>query len=104
MTSGEQLKFDGMKLVDENADPDWKHAADRAVEDLALTRRMFTSDDVRALLATIETHELRALGPVMLRAARKGLIAKAGFDYSTSPSRHKAPVQVWRSLLHEAVS
>jgi hypothetical protein len=92
--------------VDEHADEDWKsqmyHCAVRVAQQLPF----FTTDEVYLMAArigiTAETHEHRALGPVMLALARQDLIRKALMPprLSIRQSRHAAPLQVWESLIH----
>lgn len=89
--------------VNEHADPDWKEAAYDAVVATAYARARFTADDIYDRLdGSVSTHEPRALGPVMLRAVRSGLIAKA--NVASIPSRrrslHASPRTVWDSLIH----
>lgn len=97
-------RADALQRVDEHADPDWRDLAYRCV--LAVARRLdhFTTDEVIDELAQypdITTHEPRALGPVMMRAARENVIAATDrFVKSNAVSRHRAPKQVWRSLVY----
>ena len=101
-------KEEAMTRVDEHADSTWKECADAAIWILAHSQMYVSSDEVSAYVAKrwpdVHTHEPRALGPVMLRAARARLIEKHGFDYHPSASRHHAPAQVWKSLVFEDMS
>lgn len=98
-------RADALQRVDEHADPDWRELAYRCV--LAVARRLehFTTDEVIDELTqhpAITTHEPRALGPVMMRAARANVIvATDRFTKSNAVSRHRAPKQVWRSLVYK---
>jgi len=98
-------RTDALQRVDEHADPDWRDVADRCVRAVALRCETFTTDEVIDELAkhpAITTHEPRALGPVMMRAARNNVIvATDRFIKSTAVSRHRAPKQVWRSLVYK---
>lgn len=107
-----QYDFDAMRAklardaavahVDEHADDAWKIAARAAVQAVSLRRAEFTTDDVLEVLRTqpVATHEGRALGPVMLHAARMGWVENTRrFQKSNAVSRHNAPKTVWRSLL-----
>lgn len=93
----------GMSAADEAANAEWKAHADLAVLKAAQALQLLTRDDVEALMPEgVSTHEPRAWGPVMLRASRDGLIEKAldvPWRNCTRPSRHHAPMQVWRSLI-----
>lgn len=101
--AGKAAKEEGMERVDAAADDDWKDAAERAVKDAARSLPEITSDDVMARIAPdVRTHELRALGPVMSRAAKAGWIRKADKAprLCARPSRHRAPLTVWTSLIY----
>lgn len=91
-------KEEGMARVDRNADEVWKFYAYSAVEQCAEHMDTFTSDDVTDHIPDyVVTHENRALGPVMLKAARDGLIVKTGtVRNSTRRSLHSSPRTVWR--------
>jgi hypothetical protein len=100
----ERAKQAALVRVEEHAAPGWKEYALETVKRIATGEAEFCTDRVLDELktATVWTHELRALGPVMLRAARAGYIAPtARFVNSQSVSRHKAPKRVWKSLLYE---
>jgi hypothetical protein len=100
-----EAKADAMELVEIHADEQWKEDMDRCAIDVASGRPYFTSDDVAKL--AIErgqwdnTHEKRALGPVMMRAAKLGICRKANVPpvNSARKSRHAAPLSVWESLI-----
>lgn len=95
-------RADGMARADEAADEDWKAAAEVAVITAAKALPLLTSDDVmRCIDPTVSTHELRAMGPVMMRAAKAGWIEKANLPgrLSQRPSLHASPRTVWKSLL-----
>jgi len=87
--------------AEQNAAADWQAAARHAVERCAHFKPEFTSDDVWDVLSTRPefTHDNRALGAIMRRAASDGLIAKTD---RTQPSRrtecHGRDVRIWRAL------
>jgi hypothetical protein len=98
-------KADGMGRADDHADVDWKTAADDALVEAARTRREITTDDVMRLIdPRAETHDLRALGPVMRRGAQLGLIEPANTigRPCARGARHASRLMVWRSLIYEA--
>lgn len=102
MNNGTDGKDDGMQRVDGAADPAWKRAADVAVLGAALALPKLTSDDVHQRISpNVSTRDLRALGPVMVRAAKEGWIEKAYVPgrETTRPSSHRRPLQVWLSLV-----
>ena len=90
----------GMSRAEEHADEHWKLAAQSAVMAAAQTLEKLTTDDVVPLIDPgASTHEMRALGPVMMQAKRDGWIEKAYELPRPSARRHMAPLTVWRSLL-----
>lgn len=96
-------KEEAMRRVDEHADDDWKAAAAMAALEAAQSLPELTSDDViERIPDSFRTHELRALGPVMMRAAKWGWIVKAdrAGRNSRRSSLHASPRTVWRSLLY----
>jgi hypothetical protein len=94
--------------ADANANPDWRAAVAAVIVALAAERETFTTDDVWRFLdadhAEAITHEPRALGALMLAAARDGVIATLD-DWRPSDRivNHGRPVRVWRSLIIESV-
>ena len=102
--AGDDAKDEGMGRADRNADAKWKAAADRAVYAIAHVQEFLTSEDVRVHVAKfypgVDTHEQRALGWVMRRAADRGLIQKHAYKPYESPSRHSGTATVWRSLVY----
>lgn len=97
---GAKLADDGIRRADEHADRDWKQEAYEAVADLALFCDHFTTDDVHERLAGATTHEPRAMGAIMRRAARDGLIeATDRYVASDRAVAHRNPKRVWRSLV-----
>lgn len=102
MTNGYALKQEGMARVDDHAAEEWKREAIMAVYRTAIALPELTSDDVmRCINPDVRTHELRAMGPVMMRAAKFHWIVKADQPARNSerPSLHASPRTVWRSLL-----
>jgi hypothetical protein len=91
---------EALEQVEANADPSWKDAAFEAVVSASRDLHRFTADDVFDRIPHgVATHEPRALGPVMLRAVRAGMIFKA--NVASIPSRrrslHASPRTVWES-------
>lgn len=81
--------------VDENADEGWKRAADQVVWEWSQTYRDFTTDDVIESLDSlgVTTHDNRALGPVIRRMVRKGIIHEVGM--TRSRRRHGARIPIY---------
>lgn len=82
------------------ADNNWAEVAYALVRQVAETQLEFTPDDVwKAGLK--KPSEARALGGVMRRAHREGLIEKTGrVQPTTQPESHRTDVTVWRSLIY----
>ena len=68
----------GMKQADDNAKEEWKHWFDGCVLAAAKKKPEITSDDVLAEIEALphapETHNLAAIGPAMIRAAKMGIL------------------------------
>ena len=102
-TPAERAKREGMANADFGADPEWKLAAYTAVVATARIKRLLTSDDVvERIPKDVDTPEWRALGPVMLAAAKAGVITKANMPGINSTRRklHAGPRTVWESLIY----
>lgn len=88
----------------EEVHPDWGDLAYEALRLYAAGKRAsgvtFTSEDVRSSIAAAgvpEPPHLRAWGSVFKRAARAGLIVKAGIVESRAAHCHCAHVAAWRA-------
>jgi hypothetical protein len=99
----ELARTNALQRVDDHADPDWRNVAYQCVVAVARRCAAFTTDEVLDELAkhpAISTHEGRALGPVMMRAQRAGVIVITDrFVKSEAVSRHCASKRVWSSLI-----
>jgi hypothetical protein len=84
----ERARDTGMGAA-ERADPEWAEAALDWFEQLP-PGAIVSGDDLRAARGTSN-----ASGPVFLRAAKLGLIAKYDVVTSTSPTRHGALTRRW---------
>lgn len=95
---------EAMAKVDAAADDYWKEAAMESIRSLCDEidfAGVFTTDDVWDKLEKdwpeAKTHEPKALGPVMARAAKLGYIRKT--DQTLDSKReecHARPVRVWK--------
>lgn len=93
----------GMEQVEENAQERWKRIALGAAHHVALHKDFFTVDDVQEVLQTkdVETHDGRAMGPVMLEARRRGWIESTRTTVQTTQKHcHASPTTLWRSRLN----
>ncbi|MBK3601004.1 hypothetical protein JHN50_04325 [Streptomyces sp. MBT98] len=82
--------------ADANAHDQWKRYALDFVAEVSTVLDDFTTDDLWDL-GLIKPNEPRALGPVMRRAAKRGLIATTG-EFRKSRYRNCAPLPVWASV------
>lgn len=103
-TKAARARDEAIERVDEHADQDWKVEARQAVLHAAAHRAEFTTDYVWWLLDQREVlppHEPRALGAIMRKAAREGLIQRSDrVVESVRPANHRRPIAVWRSLIY----
>jgi hypothetical protein len=101
-----KAKAEGMERVDNHADDEWKRVMAEMVIKTAREMHRFTTDDVvdrfNELPDPPTTHDKRAMGPVMMRAAKSGVCCKAPVApiMSRRASLHASPRQVWDSLLY----
>lgn len=77
----------------------WNALAYEVIKRLALTERAFSTDDVWAVLEPLpRPTEPRALGPVLHRARKDGLVVKS--DVTVNSERavcHARPANIWLS-------
>lgn len=89
--------------VGENAEPDWKLEALKAVYHICSTRLSFTTDRVWAILDGRHVdapHEPKALGAVMRIAAhRRWCRATNRYEKSVRVECHRRPLCVWDVLV-----
>lgn len=102
---GRLFRDEALARVERNAEPDWNDTVDYVIGTIADGGQgyRFTTDRVWALMKrdwpNVSTHERRAMGAAMTRAAKRGLIVKTD-DYqpSTRSVCHARPIPVWRVL------
>lgn len=94
--------IEGATRADDHAAPEWRDEAYAAVIRTARTLAEFTSDEVWTVGDLPQTRENRALGPVILRAQRAGVIEDTGRIRRTKQVKsHGSPARVWRSLIFD---
>lgn len=103
MSNYEQTQL-AIDTVEDNAHEQWLDVAYAVLYELALTRDYFTSEDVtdfmRARYPDVTTHEPRAMGAVMRRGKRDGIVASTDRSvWSRSPNSNAYLSRVWRSEL-----
>ena len=85
--------------VEAHADEDWRVAALEAVRLAALHLPKFTTNQVWPMIAK-DTHDGRAMGAIMQRAAKQGYIVATNIWLpSDSVTNHARPQRVWHSQI-----
>ena len=82
--------------------PAWSVVAYDVLREIAGTHRTLSSEDLWKALD--ERHvprpvEGRAIGPVLMRAVREGLLEGAGYARGTDPKHHRDILRTYRSLV-----
>jgi hypothetical protein len=93
---------EALASVERNASEQWNEHALDAVRRAAEIHEYLTADEVVPLI-TEPVHDKRALGAVLLRAAREGIIERVpdAFRTSSRPETHARPLALWRSRVVE---
>lgn len=95
-TETEGAIMDGMI----GANAKWRDMAIDCLEQIALSRQEFTTNDVRAMVShsPLRTHDNRAMGGVIKHGVSMKWIIATG---KTMVSRvgHGGPLQIWKSLI-----
>jgi hypothetical protein len=98
--TGADLRDAGIATAEEHAEavePGWKDKAWAALQSFILHHQEpFMAEDVRAAADVPPPPDPRAWGGVFQRAARAGLIIKAGFGESRNRQAHCRPTALWR--------
>lgn len=84
------------------ANEEWKAEVYELIKWLCTQTPEFTSQDVldhAAYKVTADTHDYRAIGPLMSKARKEGYIVFTG-HYIQAEKRHDAPIRVWRSTVY----
>jgi len=102
-----QARDEAIDRVERNADPDWAEAAYLACRLVAEDQQFFTTDNVwqkiSILFPQFKTHEPRAMGAVMRKAAKDGAIVPTDeYVRSDRPECHRRPMMRWESLIFES--
>jgi hypothetical protein len=109
LQAGIQKRDDAMTRGARKADPVWVEAARQAIRQTARDLPEFIVDHVFERMdwshaygsVGIKTTDQRAVGSLILEAARKRIIARTEkYLPSFNPSHHACPRRVWRSLIH----
>lgn len=102
--------LEGFKRAEENADSEWFCFALMCLCRVAKEKRSVTADDVADYMqkvsmempyASPQTHEKRAMGPVMVRGAKFGWITKTdAYDTCRRSNQHNCPKRIWISNVY----
>lgn len=98
MTTGEELRDEGMARVLANEGPgQWRAAVDRIITSLIRHGEPFTSDDIHARLDELGlvAHHPNALPSIIGGVAKAGRIQRAGLVKTTRQSGHARMVTQW---------
>lgn len=87
----------GMARAERNADGWWLLAVENAIDQMASSGRVFTSDAIWELVGEppATTHP-NSIGSVFNRLAREGRIVQVGYGKSSRPRSHKNLLRQWR--------
>lgn len=108
-TAARAARDDGIRRAVQHADavtPRWADLAYDFLQRHLLTVPTLTSEQARQAAQGIvpEPPSLRAWGGPFSRAARAGLIERAGYDTARDPKVHCNVVTVWRSRVYRGAS
>ena len=97
MRSGEERRDAGAALVlDLEAVQRWKGWAIECIEILAESDRVFSAEDVRAVVGSPPDGHENVMGAVFLAMSRRGVIEGTGYIIASRPSLHSHPITMWR--------
>lgn len=99
--AGRAQRDEAISRVEVTSAP-WRAVAYDALEKVARTTPAFTSEEVWKQLdhwGIPRPEEGRAMGPVMIRGRKEGLIEPMGFTQSTNPKHHADPTRLYRSMV-----
>lgn len=93
----QEARDEALAAVAEHSDPDWRDEAYEFLTRFLEAHQFMHVDDLWAA-GLPEPTEMRALGPLMQRAARNGLMVRTG-QSRPSVRSHLSEKPVWRSLI-----
>jgi len=92
---GRELAEAGADLAEAAASPEWKAAANAALDRLIASGSEFTTDDIWAEVGACTGSDPRALGSLIRARSKQKRIVRVGLRESTRPACHARPVTVW---------
>lgn len=101
-----QARDEAVTRVASNADPEWIEHTLHVIWCLAVAQDEITTDDIWQTIGDVAaTHEPRALGAVMKKAAAKGWVSPTDrYRPSSRPACHARPVRIWASHIRPGVA
>jgi hypothetical protein len=82
--------------VEANAAPEWVGEADKLIRNMVPGTRFIGEQVVEMLNKRgVQTHDTRALGPILRRLAREHVIVKTP-EFRPAKTSHGAPKAVWK--------
>ena len=101
--ASEAQRDEGLDRVERGADSDWLTMAWSTLVDYLRTHVLFFVDDFWRDTNLERPRESRALGPLVLRAARLKMMEKTG-QFRKSVASNMTEKPIWRSLIYESPS
>lgn len=100
MTTGDELKAEGMANALVASPDEWRALARETVEWLAERGEPFTSEDLTRYVGlpnpdATEANRNNAVGAIISGAARRGLIRRVGIENARRAPSHAAALGVW---------
>lgn len=95
-----EQRDEGIRRVEAGAEVEWKDTAWNILIGYLRVHPDFFVDDLWKRTNLPWPQEARAIGPIILRAARSGYIVKTG-EYRPSVRSNMSIKPVWKSLIYE---
>jgi len=102
ITDSLRARDEAIQLAEAGRTQKWRDDAYQAVERCARERQYLISDDCwRYMQPRQRKGEARALGAILLKAQRSGMITADGYATTNRVASHKATVTRWKSNIYE---
>lgn len=99
MSTGLELRHEGMARVVENAPADYREAALAAIEELIESGRVFCADDIRERIPShLTPHSQNTIPALIGSRARNGRIVSLGVYRAARRTRHASKNQLWKGV------
>tara|TARA_R100000808_G_scaffold1155_1_gene5430 strand:+ start:3616 stop:3963 length:348 start_codon:yes stop_codon:yes gene_type:complete len=99
----DEARDTGIKQAEQNAGSEWAKIALDALVRTALEKQEFIVEEVwKNIPNDFTTHENRAIGAVITRGKKEGIIEPTGrYKKSSIRQHHSTPRQIWRSKIYQ---